>query len=148
PTALHLAAAAGHSAVVKLLLARGANVDLRQGSTPGSDTPLHSAARGPAVHRERMLKRFGESGFDAAEANRIVHLVIGNGHVEVGKLLLDHGAALETKADKGWTPLNTAAQAGHLPFVELLLDRGADVNATDDDGFTPLLTAAETGRTE
>ena len=42
-TALHLAAAEGHAAVVKVLLAQGCNPEARDrwGATPGQDARLH-----------------------------------------------------------------------------------------------------------
>jgi ankyrin repeat protein len=52
-----------------------------------------------------------------------------NGHVEVLKLLLDHGANVHAISD--WT-LRWASQNGHVDVVKLLLDHGADVHADND----------------
>ena len=41
------------------------------------------------------------------------------------KLLLEHGAELETKDEDGRTPLSCAAGNGHEAVVKLLLENGA-----------------------
>ena len=40
--------------------------------------------------------------------------------------------------NRGWTPLQTAAEWGSLKLVKLLLDHGARVNLSDHAGLTPL----------
>jgi len=70
------------------------------------------------------------------------------GHLEVVKLLLEHGADPNVKNRDGKTPLHNAASEGHLEVVKLLLERGADPNVKDDDGNTPLHNAAWRGHLE
>jgi ankyrin repeat protein len=43
------------------------------------------------------------------------------GHVEVARLLLEHGADPELEMEQGWRALMTAAQQGFAPIVQLLL---------------------------
>ena len=43
-----------------------------------------------------------------------------NGHLEVVKLLLRHGAAVDSRSDDGWSPLTAAAGNGHTAVVEAL----------------------------
>ena len=56
------------------------------------------------------------------------------GRLDIGKLLIERGADVNAKADRGVVPLHEAARMGHLDFVRLLLRHGANVNAKDDDG--------------
>jgi ankyrin repeat protein len=58
-TALHRAAEGGHLDIVKLLLARGADVDRRDDSPVGPKTPLHIAAYMGQVGTVRQLLEHG-----------------------------------------------------------------------------------------
>jgi ankyrin repeat protein len=66
------------------------------------------------------------------------------GQLRVAQFLLDHGAAIDRKANN-MTPLHDAVARGHETMVELLLQRGADVNARDGTGGTALHEAAQDG---
>ncbi|GIY31604.1 hypothetical protein CEXT_499351 [Caerostris extrusa] len=74
--------------------------------------------------------------------------LIGEGHEEVVKLLLDHEAnkkelRLKKKDDAGSTPLHlAAARRGHGDVVQLLIEKGADVHAEDSSKSTALHFAA------
>jgi ankyrin repeat protein len=58
---------------------------------------------------------------------------------------LKDGADVNTKNNKGETPLMFAASSGNPDLVPLLLSAGADVNAKSDRGSTPLMWAASDG---
>jgi ankyrin repeat protein len=60
------------------------------------------------------------------------------GCLEVAEMLLRHGADVNAKAGRGVIPLHEAARMKHLELARLLLKHGADVNAKDDRGETPL----------
>ena len=68
------------------------------------------------------------------------------GHIDVVRVLLDHGANVNT-IDKKNTPLCSAFDGGHLEIMRLLLEHGADVDAWD--GRELLLNdASKDGRAE
>ncbi|RMD79282.1 MAG: ankyrin repeat domain-containing protein, partial [Lentisphaerae bacterium] len=48
-----------------------------------------------------------------------------NGHVDVVKILLEHGADVNAKCKKGKTALMFASEKGYQEIVELLKDAGA-----------------------
>jgi len=82
---LHLAAHAGHGAVVEVLLARGASVDARANS---GATPLHAAANGGhAKVVEVLLAHWDE--VDAKTESGVTPLQFASrkGHVAVADLL-------------------------------------------------------------
>ena len=55
------------------------------------------------------------------------------------RVLLDHGAALEDRANiSGTTPLIVAAEENRVAVAGVLISRGADLTVTDRDGFTAL----------
>ena len=124
-TALHAAANGGHSDIVDLLIAHGANVN----AVYRNGTPLHEAAgfrRGSNTRRE-MDKR----------------------SVELVEKLLAHGANVNAKSpSRGHTPLHQAARSGRYKLAECLIAAGADISATDKEGHTPLWYAKDKDRTE
>ena len=66
------------------------------------------------------------------------------GHNEVVKLLLEHGAnpnVVET-GNSNMTPLHWAATSDNVDCVRMLLENGADVNRSTTYGYTALMMAA------
>ena len=59
--------------------------------------------------------------------------------------LLARGAAVDTAADDGWTPLYVASAEGHLEVVRELLSRGAFPGLAAHNGATALSAATANG---
>ncbi|NXT48381.1 RN5A ribonuclease, partial [Pluvianellus socialis] len=59
--------------------------------------------------------------------------------------LLKKGADVNSKAEGGWTPLQSAVQTGNEYLVQLLLDKGACLHARKDNGGTAFIEAAAVG---
>ncbi|XP_050757244.1 2-5A-dependent ribonuclease [Gymnogyps californianus] len=59
--------------------------------------------------------------------------------------LLEKGADVNSKAECGWTPLQSAVQANDEDLVRLLLDKGACPHARKDNGGTAFTEAAIAG---
>ena len=64
------------------------------------------------------------------------------GHVEIQKVLVEHGCDMEKPDLNGRTPLFVACRAGHLAIVSHLLEQGANRDAVDADGWTSLHVAS------
>ncbi len=143
------AAMRGDRAVVRELLAGGADVNAAQGD---GMTALHWAAEYGDTEMARMLLHAGAA---VAPATRIgsyapLHLAARNGHTSLAVLLLEAGSdATATAPGTGTTPLHLAAAAGAAELAVALIERGADVDAREAGwGQTPLMFAASMNRVD
>ncbi|KAJ3280086.1 palmitoyltransferase akr1, partial [Borealophlyctis nickersoniae] len=149
-TPLHYAALLGYDRIAKLLISRGARVDLED--INGLTALRQSAGKGH-VKVAQVLIEHGAECFPTNEQNVTpLHVAAEGGHSEFVKLMLanlseenrtmlDVGAATVVNR----TALHLAAQNGHVNVAELLLEAGAAVDAQDNEKFTPLHTAVEHG---
>ena len=62
-----------------------------------------------------------------------------DGHIEIGRTLLERGAKVDAVAPRGITALMVAAQRGHVEIVKALLARRAFINARNDNDNTALM---------
>jgi HEAT repeat protein len=75
-------------------------------------------------------------------------LTSAKGHLDLVKILLDHGANINALSYHGTTALWVASQKGQLAVVKELLNRGADPTIRDDSGNTALFWASTNGHME
>jgi ankyrin repeat protein len=124
-TPLHEAAQRGDLAAAIEALASSA-VDARDRL---GQTPLHVAARAGQREMVTMLLARGASVHSKTSSD-ITPLGETRG-VEVTRILLDAGAAIEPEPVAHATPLTAACMSDDLARVTLLLDRGASPNRSD-----------------
>jgi ankyrin repeat protein len=158
-TALMIAAREGHLETARVLLEAGAAVDAQTKPEaaprfiPPSESPA-GLSRGSGIIRAGWPEGRGKR-FPAGGSKTPLLYAARQGHLEVARLLVDHGASLELADDNGITPLISAivnasiirvsrtGTSDHLKIAQLLLDAGADVNAADWYGETPLWAAVD-----
>ncbi len=172
-TALHLAVLHNQHAAMRLLIARGANLDSRD--FPDNAAPLHFAAARGDLETVRLLV---EAGADIDGKGDDYELgVLGWAtclravREDIAAYLLEHGAQLNlwtaialdrvdavrdmvardatllsarmTRNHHRRTALHHAAARNRPHVVHMIIDHGADPNATDATGATPLTTASQ-----
>lgn len=105
---------------------------------PGGATPfMYAALYADAATVARLLGK-------GADPNRhndagATALMWAAGSLEIARLLVEHGAAVNARSDDGRTPLAIASmQAGNAAVVKLLLDHGADPNPSRQSGAESL----------
>jgi ankyrin repeat protein len=116
-TPLHGAANKGHVDVANMLIAKGANVNVRD---QGGATPLHGAANyGHVAVAELLIAK----GADVHAKNQYddtpLHWAARNGHLDMVKLLIAGGADVYA-GRRGSTPIDLADWKGHKDIAELL----------------------------
>lgn len=70
-----------------------------------------------------------------------LHEAANHGHIEVAKLLLQHGADVNDPGSlmcQGVTPLHDAASCGNTSMMQLLIEHGANVELKANEGDTVL----------
>jgi ankyrin repeat protein len=124
-TPLHGAARAEHENIVRLLVDNGADVNAKnnEGLTP-ADVAVRNT-RKMVTPLTPVAKLLIAKGADISVVSAV--------HVEdLDKVreLIQEGASINVKDQRGRTALHYAAAQGHKEIVELLLANGADVNAS------------------
>ena len=125
---LHFASGAGCLEVVALLLRLGTDPNMQD---RGGHTPLYCVANecasetGPEV--VRMLVRAGADVNACGGVTRAtaLHMAARRGYVEIARVLLDCGAAVEARDNKGDTPLQRSINCRRGGVSQLLVERGA-----------------------
>ncbi|MEB3196010.1 MAG: ankyrin repeat domain-containing protein [Candidatus Sericytochromatia bacterium] len=83
-----------------------------------------------------------------AESGSDLLLAAGTGDLVALNRCLATGVSLESRDDRGNTPLIMAAQQGQKRAALVLLSSGADLEAQDENGYTPLIWAAQQGHAD
>jgi ankyrin repeat protein len=157
-TALMWAAAHGHTAIVRALVAHGADVRARSRARPvlvnrgdynggranaieevgrGGYSALMFAARaGSGEVVEVLLSAGADVNETAPDGTSVLLMASHSGHGRLAKALLEHGAN-PNAAERGYTPLHAAILRGDRELVAVLLAKRADPNARITKG-TPL----------
>nr|WP_253308677.1 ankyrin repeat domain-containing protein [Rickettsia endosymbiont of Ceutorhynchus assimilis] len=173
-TALHLAAKNKHIAVIQVLLKKEADINIadNDGYTPAHylkyleylkleglnidhlnlNTDINNvnniclaAQNGDISAVNYLLTKNTDVNTPDHTKQTALHYAARNGHDDIVKLLLDHGANVNViTPDDGWTALHFAARNGYDGIVEVLLKHNADIiNIQTSFGSTALHLAAK-----
>ncbi|KAM9323477.1 ankyrin repeat and SOCS box protein 10 [Pholidichthys leucotaenia] len=137
-TPLHITAGRGFVDCVRLLLQRGANVDL----APGGSTALHESCENGQPECTKLLLMHGANANAVSEDGLMpLHVCTSPQSLECAKYLLQYGAAVNGRSEEDDTPLHVAARNGLPDHIELYLGYGAAVDKQNNEALTPLNTA-------
>jgi len=173
-TPLMAAAEHGHAEIVKQLLAAGADVNAR--GREGWTALMMAASFSDKPECARLLLEAGAdvhfkdpNGWTALmqavykgnapivallaersrpDLDRALLVAALSGHLEVARVLLEHGADRHITTDEGDTPLHLAIRRGHADVAVLLLRHGADPGALNRKGESPRRLAARLGNAQ
>ena len=146
-TALFGAVQKNRPKVVKLLISKGADVNLPlwEGTAPlcvaafqGYNEVVELLVNTPGI-------QIDQSGADKATP---LYYACYQEHKEIVRLLLNNGADPNTADQYGIPALNVACGAGNTKIVELLLNNKADPDIVDATGVAAIHIACVTGHTE
>ncbi|HMG33991.1 MAG TPA: ankyrin repeat domain-containing protein [Blastocatellia bacterium] len=146
PTALMICAERNNAAVLKILLAKGASVEL---AASEGQRALHYAATatngGDCVRL--LLEHHADANAKTSRGNTplMSAVLIPSAEpslpdaamfklIDKVRILLEHGADVNAANIDGVTPLMRAAVLGNTEFLRELLEHGADVHAIDRRG--------------
>ncbi|XP_020712175.2 transient receptor potential channel pyrexia-like [Athalia rosae] len=149
--ALHHAAHQGHVEVVSWLLERGATVEARFGVRFLPKDKPYSATSGPKLTSFEIGKNLP---LPECWGRTALHQAVKAGHVEVVRLLVDAGANVDAKDDRGVTPIHLAAVNIHAnnpiemdryeKIIDILVSAFASINLVHPDTGTTALHHAVT----
>ncbi|RPA80025.1 ankyrin, partial [Ascobolus immersus RN42] len=147
---LHRAAQNGDLEACRMLLERGATVDLRD-ETRFKSTALHWACKGKHLRLVKMLVEKGAEVDAKNERGETPFLVASSqGETDIMTFLKSKGAAMDITDKQGEMALHKACRSGRQGAVELLLKQYGDVQLTaffrgEATATTPLHCAVRNG---
>jgi ankyrin repeat protein len=128
----------GKNEIARLLIDRGARLDLFEASASGSQERVEQL-----LHKDpTTINSYSADGWTA------LHLAVFFGRVNIVHLLLSKGANIDapSKNDQHLAPLHSALANPHNSAVgQLLIGAGANLNVQQSQGYTPLHYAAANG---
>ncbi len=128
-----------HALKVARLLLDQPHLRLDQRNPEGETALMIACLRGDTALAEAMVARGAAVNPPGrAPAWSALSYAATDGHDDLVKFLLAHGALVDRPAPNGTTPLMMAAYFGHTSTVRLLLAAGADPKRRNAMGFTAL----------
>ena len=125
--ALHLASRAGHLHVVKFLVEKGANMNIKN---KGGANPIHIATWD---NHEEIVRFLVESGADVDARNSWGQTPLQyycgehQDDITMVRFLIENGADVNRKDDHGRSPLGYAKKRGFKKITEYLQSKGAKI---------------------
>ena len=127
-TALSVASYQGNIEIVRLLLAKGADLNITCGGK-GWTALMLASQEGQLVIVRALLAEGADINMKDDEGYSSLMLASQHNHTEVVNFLLDSGAEINAETSNGWTALSLAYSLNRNKIVSALLSRGANFSA-------------------
>lgn len=153
-TALHYAAMIGREDIVKILVTRGAEINLKNdyGITPLTEAIDGAYPIEAGTNHDQVIKLLVANGADVNAKGEFdmtaLHWAAHTGQSDFVEKLIAKGAEINAKNMEGWTPLQEACYDGNLDIAKLLIVNGGNINSKDELDLTPLHRATLFGHKE
>lgn len=121
-TALYIACEGGNVEIAKLLIDRGADVNM---PVSWQRTPLYAANKGGHADIVKLLLDKGANPNQVAKAQTPLHVAAENGCLQCVIHLVDAGAEVNALTSNGSPPIHLAKLSGHDDVVAYLRSHGA-----------------------
>ncbi|KAF4951363.1 hypothetical protein FGADI_7561 [Fusarium gaditjirri] len=159
-TGLGYAAYNGHLDTVRVLIRRGADLDIRMdvgfGVLPGDGSAINWAACGGYLDVVKLLLERGAKANICATrpvflgtGGTPITMAAGKGHIDVVRYQLEKGCDNDAiEGVPGWEALIIACERGQINIIKYLLEeRHLNINRIGTNGVTPLIMAAQSQQT-
>ncbi|KAF3025211.1 hypothetical protein E8E15_004022 [Penicillium rubens] len=141
---LHIAARAGHDAVVNILLSHPGVSSNCQGGEYGSALQAAAAAGRTSIVRQ-LLTAKADPNMQAGRYGTALAAACRQANLGLAELLLQSDAAVNVQGGVYGSALHAACRSGNHLLVQRLLEAGADVNLIGGDYCTALQAASRDG---
>jgi ankyrin repeat protein len=145
---LHNAVSKENLAMVTVLTAKGATVDVATQDKHGFSPLIIASIKGNAELCEHLLKHQASTEFVDSQQKTALHYAAKDNHLEIVKLLVENNANVSAVDSFKRTPLHEACNTNSIDVVRYLLSKDADIELQDDHGFTPLHISVFNGSAE
>ncbi len=148
-TPLMISAQRAHTAIVQILLSKGADVSIVDND---GSTALHFTAISDKTGQPAVIALLVEAGADLGAMTSLghtpLHMAAQHGNLEVTTALVKAGSDPQATTNDGCTALHLAAQDGHVEVARALVKAGIDPQAKAFVGLTSMHLAAQNGHVE
>ena len=147
-TALSMASNRGHLDVCRLLISRGAELEVAADS--GYTALMWALVNGASEEAAELLLDSGANPdpgtlpaeeWSEAKTTPLI-LATSNGLAGIALRLIEANVNLDAQDGSGSTALKHASRNGLEAVVKALIDKGANLNLADEEGWSPLISAA------
>ncbi|KAH9997429.1 ankyrin repeat-containing domain protein [Russula compacta] len=131
--------------VMRLLLERGANVDVKYDNYGPISNDASFNGRAEDL---QLLLRYGTDVNVGDDERTPLYWASASRELKTVRLLLAHGVDVDAQTQVGNTSLYRASEDGYFEVVETLLSHGANVHIRGENDLTPFQVATSGGHSE